>query len=84
MKILKEPIQEIPVKDLKDGEIAIITQWSVLHYIGLIVQRYSVDLVTLGSASSEGWTNLFSRDFSTGIFAECKVRVLPKGTQIEL
>jgi hypothetical protein len=40
MKILKEPIQEIPVKDLKDGEIAIITEWSVPNCIGNIVQRY--------------------------------------------
>jgi hypothetical protein len=84
MRILKETLQEIPIKDLKDGEIAVVTQWSVPHYIGLIVQRYDVHLITLGSASSKGWTEFFIKDFSTGQFYNCKVRVLPKGTQIEI
>jgi uncharacterized protein (DUF2147 family) len=84
MKILKETTQEILVKDLKDGEIAVVTQWFVPHYIGLLVQRYGDHLVTLGSASSKGWTEFFIKDFSTGQFYNCKVRVLPKGTQIEI
>jgi hypothetical protein len=84
MRILKETLQEIPIKDLKDGEIAIITEWSIPFYVGLIVQRYDVHLITLGSHSCKGWTEFFTRDFSTGQFDNCKVRVLPKGTQIEI
>jgi hypothetical protein len=84
MRILKETLQEIPIKDLKDGEIAVVTQWPVPHYIGLIVQRYGDYLITLGSAHSSSWAKFFIKDFSTGQFDDCKVRVLPKGTQIEI
>jgi hypothetical protein len=84
MKILKEPIQEIPVKDLKDGEIAIITEWSASEYVGRIVQRYGEHLVALGSSRGSSWPEFFNEDFSIRPLDNLKVRVLPKGTQIEL
>jgi hypothetical protein len=84
MRILNETTQEISVKDLKDGEIAIITEWSASGYVGQIVQRYGDHLVALGSSHGSSWSEFFNRDFSTRPLDSCKVRVLPKGTQIEI
>jgi hypothetical protein len=84
MRILNETAQEIPVQDIEDGEIAVITQWSAFGHIGRIVQRYGDHLVALGSSHGSSWSEFFNRDFSTRPLDSCKVRVLPKGTQIEI
>jgi hypothetical protein len=52
---LKEECQEtIMAKDLKDGQLAVITE-SYSNYKGRIVQKYGEDLVAVGMPTSNGW-----------------------------
>ena len=72
---------EINVKDMKDGEVGIITSWPYEEYVGRVVQRYENDLLTIG----KGWGNS-SRGFflSNKKDPEAKVSVFTKGEQITL
>jgi len=36
----------IQVSELKDGQIAIITNWSPSHHIGEVVQNVNIQMVT--------------------------------------
>jgi len=75
-----DDIPEIPVHELRDGQIAIITYWSGLDYKGNIVQRYGSSenavVIQLGKDSGNTWTNLFSPGKEN---YNLKVKVLPKG-----
>lgn len=84
MKILSEPCGDIPAMDLKEGEIAVITNWSITahEHVGAIVKRYRYDLIKLSGADT--WTGFYSGDKTTPNMSKCRVRILPKGTVIEL
>lgn len=83
MKIIEEKPTDQPVMQLKDGQIAIITQWNGSQsYIGRIVQRYDLSLVVLGAPYNESWIRFFSGSIS-GV-ENLRVRVLPPGTKLEL
>ena len=43
-------------KDLKDGQIAIITEDCI--YNGRIIQRFGDDLITIGLPSGSHWENI--------------------------
>jgi hypothetical protein len=64
----------IPVRELKDGQIAVITEWcnDNHEYDGQIVQRWNDNLIHIGEGSGESWTSLPNSD-------ECRVRVLADG-----
>jgi len=83
MKILSEPSQQVSVNQMKDGDIATITDWSsCTHlYVGRIVQRLGSSLITLGQGNGSRWDGLFD---DSNVDAHCQVRILPKGTVIEL
>ena len=65
----KKEKQVVEMKDLKDGQIAIVLKndW----YEGKIVQRYGDDAVSIGGDFEKGWPNINSNTL--------KVRILKKG-----
>lgn len=82
MKIVEEPkLGDIPVTDMTDGQIAVVTQWTDDAYIGEIVQRFGLYLLQIGGGINEGWGEFFliSRNRP-----DCRVRILPKGTKLEI
>lgn len=72
----------IPVKDLKDGQLAVITAWGngkSSPYTGRIIQRFKDVLITIGMGSDEAWENLLTNHKSC---LDCRVRVLKVGDGI--
>ena len=62
---------DVQVKQMKDGQIAVITKWAgVNNLIGVIIQRYGDGLIKLQMSS--GWNEIPTRE-------DCRVRVLVKG-----
>ena len=59
MKVLESVQNDIPLKSMKDGDIAIITCWNGSVHIGKIVQRFGNSLVCLGKPSGNSWTDIF-------------------------
>lgn len=83
---LKNPVTlDQPAYNLLDGQIAVITRWSVNRYIGRIVQRYGNNLVSLGRPVAKSWPGFFNegnpvtRD-TLGYTFRCKV--LEPGTEL--
>ena len=87
---------DIPAKDLKEGQFAVITQWGdTPKYIGELVIRYKEDLICLSrfdekSAKWTNWSQIFfiignkDADFIDSRPNEFRVNVLPKGTKFEI
>ena len=72
----KNKDNSIPVSELKDGQIAVITEWSNGEdYIGLIIQKFMCSLITIGKNHSGGWDK-------TPTSKDCRVRVLEEGTEL--
>lgn len=86
MKIILAPPSDIPANQLKDGEIAEITQWDedslTREHVGRIVQRFDNRLVVLGTTSGHSWPVLLSTGHDVN--DTLRVRVLPKGTVLEI
>jgi hypothetical protein len=83
MKVINAKNMEMPVYDMKDGQIAIITRWgNTTSYVGRIVQRYHEHLVTLGKESGSSWENYFM--CKNGSNASYMVKILERGTQLEI
>jgi len=80
MKIVSEPANDVQVGEMKCGQIAIIVRWSLSIYVGRIVQRYENKLVTLGEDAEKSWSCFESLEKNSKL----RVRILPKGTIIEL
>lgn len=61
-------------KDLKDGQIAIITE--SCPYNGRIVQRFGDDMITIGLPSGHHWTQIGNNTL--------EVRILEDGELIKI
>ena len=73
MKLQNEFKLDIPVSEMKDGEIGIITMWGVTkHHIGLIVQRYSNSLIALQKPYGDSFTGI-------AVGNDYRVHILQKG-----
>jgi hypothetical protein len=85
-KLVKDVVGDQDVLFMEDGEVAIITAWTVKSYIGTIVQRCGQSLIAIGKSEDECWPNLFKpvADGGDGVMDRCKVRILRAGTTIEL
>jgi hypothetical protein len=77
---LTDRIPEVPVTQLADGDVAIITCWSEAKYLDRVVQRCGNHLISLGAPSANAWLDWFSTGSKTGLY----VRILPKGTRLEV
>ena len=69
---------DVSVTEMKDGDIAIITDWPGGGYVGWIVQRYGDDLITVGDNWGHGWSLFFKDDHSK----QCRVRILESGDEL--
>lgn len=68
--------KSIPVRNLKDGQVAVITYWGVHEsYVGRIVQRNENRLVSVGMGGGHTWQSILSHD-------SLRVQVLPEGTEL--
>lgn len=77
MVVIKSDItNDIPVRELPNGELAVITKWGICpNMIGTVVQKNVKTLEIVGK--DDGWTPPpTSEDY--------RVRVLPKGTILEV
>lgn len=72
----------VQLSEMKDGDIAIITEWVFGDSVGKIVQRFQDFLIVLGQSSVKGYGRLFINP--SQIDNRCYVRILPKGTQLEI
>ncbi len=71
----------IPVNDMHDGEIAVITQWNCYtKAVGWVVQRFQNYLVPLGVDSGQSWSN---STFWRGR-TDLRVRILPPDTLLKV
>lgn len=85
MKLVSEQNDEIPLKNMKWGQIAVITKWPCAtdtegkryNTEGKIVQRYNADLVFLREDNS--MLNVFNMKDEGEM-----VRILHKGTRLEI
>ena len=84
MKIKLEKTTDVPVGHMKDGDIAVITKWRQTSYEGDVVQRFEDYLISVGKPSSQGWGKLFKSYHTLLHDGSCMVRILPKGTVLEI
>lgn len=82
MKLIDKQPNDVPLSEMKDGDIAIITGWTYAHYIGHIVQRYGDHLIVLGQPIGKGWTDMFKG--TATIYSELRVEILKPGTKLEI
>ena len=74
----------IHVLQMQDGDIAEILSWSnTTIQNGVIVQRFNNALVALGKNSGDCWSGLFTNKGNM-VSSNCRVRILPKGTQLKV
>ena len=62
MKVSVDPREgSIQVLELKDGEIAVITDWAMhgSKYNGMVLQRYGDALIKIGAGARYGWATAF-------------------------
>ena len=63
----------IPVRELKDGQIGVITEWrNFPENKGMVVQRYKNSIITLGGVSGKTWSPIPEYNLT-------RVRVLAEG-----
>lgn len=65
-----EPFATV-ANELKDGQLAIITDTKFAEYNGTIVQRYGNSMVAIGLKEGSGWSDI--------TYNTLKVRVLDEG-----
>ena len=72
-----KPRVGIPVRNLRDGQIARIVEWdtSPQLYVGRTVQRFRDALITVGESSDRSWNNIAQPD-------GCRVIVVPDGSEL--
>jgi hypothetical protein len=85
MKLITDITTDIPVGEMKDGDIAVITQWrDRSNYEGQIIQRYKDYLLCVGKPSHQGWGDIFKKDHDFLTDKTCMVRILPAGAVLEV
>ena len=73
---LKTNDDGIPVGNMRDGQIGVITQWPIGDYVGRIVMRSCNDLITIGKPGRQNWTSYFSNPHDNH---NTRVRILTNG-----
>ena len=84
MKVIKSISNDIPISELMDGRLAIITRWEISPGCeGRIVQRYGNALVSIGMNCGNAW-NIWFQSNPGRHDDVCRVKVLEPGTQLEV
>jgi len=72
MKLQNQIQLDIPVSEMQDGQIGVITSWLHENYVGRIIQRHNDRLVTLQRKYLESFSAITDSE-------KCRVRILQKG-----
>ena len=78
---LKTEVNDIPMSEMRDGEIAVLTKFYRKEYIGKLVQRYGGDIILLGRPEVYSFKNILSFKSSE---EENRVRILQPGETITI
>lgn len=81
-KVISDAERDICVNYMKDGDVAVITNWSFGEHVGEVVQRYDNKVIIIGSDKDNSFDAIFCNTPEQN--KNCRVRILPKGTHIEL
>lgn len=80
-KLHKQNDVSVPVTEMKDGDLAVITEWPLKQCVGRVVQRFNDYLLTVGATSGHGWGQYF---YGASVNESCRVRILQPGELIEV
>ncbi len=85
LNLVRQQESSIPVMEMKDGDIAVIVNWSTdsYKYVDRIVQRHESTLLTVGANYGKAWGPVFS-DGRESLPDTCRVRILEKGETLEV
>ena len=80
------PVTDIPIWDMNDGDLAIITKWNGNDkYVNVIVQRYGNILLPVGKHSDRSWTSILgNKEMKARDGQDFRVRLLNPGELIEV
>ena len=82
IKVVSE-MNSIKVKDMKDGDIGVITNWGhEPEYVGKVVQRYYSTLITVGAPGGQSWSDFYAH--TDNISDNLTVTILRPGTMLEI
>lgn len=62
-------------KDLEDGDVGVIVDWTNGDYIDQVVQRTGRDLITLGAPRNDSWIGYYDSPGRN----DCLIRLLSPG-----
>lgn len=81
VKILNHESHDMPVVDLPQRTLAVITQWDGTSYEGKVVIRHENSLIEVGGKAGSYWNDIIPhyRDRQ-----DLRVRLLPVGTKFEI
>lgn len=81
-KLHKQNDGSVPVTKMKDGDLAVITQWVNPNYVGRVVQRHRNFLIAVGENQGKGLGEFFYE--GQVIDERLSVRILQPGELIEV
>ena len=81
VKLTNQVIKDIPVYEMKDGQIAVITNWGYIpEYVGRIIQRYGNSLISIGMDCGKAWPEFINEKPDNAY----RVRLLQPGETITI
>ena len=81
VKLTNQNAVDISVYEMKDGQIAVITNWEYIpEYVGRIVQRYGNSLISIGMDCGKTWPGCFNEKPDNAY----RVRLLKPGETITI
>lgn len=91
MEITTNFKNSVPVTVMRDGDVAIITNWSDRSYIGRMVHRVRDSLNTVGQGYGNSWPidipwddGLTTGEMGQLVWKDCLVRILSEGDEVTL
>lgn len=66
---------------MEDGDVAEIIAWTDRREIGKVIQRYGNNIIIIGEPYGSSYPTILGYD---NVDEECLVKILSKGTTIEL
>lgn len=81
VKLTNQIVEDISVYEMKDGQIAVITNWGGSpYYNGEVIQRYGNSLITIGMDCGKAWPEFINEKPDSRF----RVRLLQPGEAITI
>jgi len=87
MRVVDKMDNSVPVRTLKEAQLAVITTWETdTSVLGKVVTRWGNDLILLGEGRSKSYSTFFTKDESITAKdnANYRVKLLEHGTILEV